>query len=734
MPRLLRQAPTHLLRFLSIAAFALACSATAHAADSARTDEVAVRLFAATTSVQPGQALQVGLQQRLAEHWHTYWINPGDSGLATTIAWTLPAGASAGPIQWPVPARYSIGPITNYGYADEVTLPSVVHVPASLKDGDRFELKAKVDWLVCKDVCIPQNANLSLTLPVRAAVPVPGADAALLQQAAARLPTRPDAAWPALSWRAEGERRLLTLPDASALPAHDEAYFYPRQWGRVAHAQPQTLARNGKAWTLSAIAGDSPPQAGDAADGVLVLSQGGRVVQALAFGHDPAPVQPVAGEAPPEARSFSTAATSPPPAVGGDTPSFALALGLALLGGLILNLMPCVFPVLTIKALSLLQSAQGSRRTVRLHGLAYLAGVLLSFALLAGVLIVLKAGGTAAGWGFQFQSPAFVLLMALLMFGVGLSLSGVITLGGSVTGLGQGLAERQGWSGSFFTGVLATVVATPCTAPFMGAAIGYAVSQPAWVTLAVFLALGLGLALPYLALCEWPALQRRLPRPGAWMDRLKQALAFPMYASAAWLAWVLARQSGPEALAVLLAAAVLLGFAAWLYGSSGGWRTRAGRVATGAAALIAVAAVAVGTLQVGTHPSPQATAQATAQDGWEPYSPERLAALRQEGKPVFINLTADWCITCLVNERVALGTQRVDEAFRNAGVIRLKGDWTRGDERITRLLAEHGRSGVPLYLFYPAGNTQAAPQVLPQLLTPELVLTALRAPPAPPSP
>jgi thiol:disulfide interchange protein DsbD len=257
-------------------------------------------------------------------------------------------------------------------------------VPANLKEGDRFELKAKVDWLVCKDVCIPQNANLSLTLPVRAAAPAQSADAGLLQQAAARLPVRPDAALPALSWRAEGERRLLTLADASALPAHDEAYFYPRQWGRVAHAQPQTLARNGKAWTLSATAGDSPAQAGDVADGVLVLSQGGQVVKALAFGHDPAPVQPLAGETPPKAPSFSTTATGTPPAGSSDTPSFALALGLALLGGLILNLMPCVFPVLTIKALSLLQSAQGSPRTVRLHGLAYLAGVLLSFALLAG--------------------------------------------------------------------------------------------------------------------------------------------------------------------------------------------------------------------------------------------------------------------------------------------------------------------------------------------------------------
>lgn len=683
---------------------ALAAPCTAHAQATAKTEQVEVRLVSAAATVQPGQSLLVGVQQKIIPHWHTYWVNPGDSGLPTTIAWSLPSGATASPIHWPTPSRYSLGPITNYGYADEVTLPSVVQVPAGLRAGDRFELKAKVDWLVCHDVCIPQNATLSLALPVGTAATA-SADAALLQQAQARVPQRGAAA----SWQLDDGKLQLALPKTA--PAHDSAYFFARKWGLVAHAEPQQLQQA----RLVITPGDNAPKAGDAVDGVLVLLKDGKPVQSLAIGHDPASLTPVPVSA-------AEAGTAP----SADQPSLLLALGLALLGGLILNLMPCVFPVLTIKALSLLHTAQGSRRVVRLHGLAYLAGVLASFAALAGVLIALKAGGDSVGWGFQFQSPVFVLLVALLMFAVGLSLSGVVTIGSSAAGLGQGLASQPGLRGSFFTGVLATIVATPCTAPFMGVAIGYAVTQPAGVMLAVFLALGLGLALPYLLLCEWPALQRRLPRPGAWMDRLKQALAFPMYASAAWLAWVLARQAGPEALALALAGAIGLALAAWLYSNTRNLGASGRRTATAIAALLVVGSVGFGTLGVtGGTATPQT---ATAHAGWEPYSPERLASLRQEGKPVFVNLTADWCITCLVNERVALSPSHVDEAFRAAGITRLKGDWTRGDERITQLLAEHGRSGVPLYLFYPA---QGEPQVLPQLLTPDLVLAALKAPASP---
>jgi thiol:disulfide interchange protein DsbD len=710
---------------------------TAHAADTppaeASTPQVTARLLAPVTAVRPGQVLTVGLQQRIAPHWHTYWVNPGDSGLATTIAWALPTGAQAGPIVWPLPQRFVLGDIVNYGYADEAVLLQSLQVPASLRDGETFRAQATVDWLVCEQTCIPQQVVLGLALPVRAGAPgvtdapSAGPDATLIAHAAARLPAPAPA--PA-QWRQEGSALSLQWSGTPTLPAHDEAYFYPARWGQVTHAGAQRLTQGPDGWRLQLAAGDAPPKAGEAPDGVLVLSRAGQAVQAYALGDTPS--LPLAGiEAPPNG--------APRPSFGAEPLGLAVALGLALLGGLVLNLMPCVFPVLSIKALSLLGSARESPQAVRVQGLLYTAGVLSSFIVLAGLLIVLKAGGASVGWGFQFQSPVFVLLTALLMFGVGLGLSGLLTLGASVTGLGSSLAAREGPAGSFFTGVLATVVATPCTAPFMGAALGYAVTQPAVVTLAVFLSLGFGLALPYLLLCYWPALQRRLPRPGAWMERLKQALAFPMYGTAAWLVWVLAQQAGAPAVALALGSAVVLGFAAWLHAQAHQVSPLAGRVTTGAAALVAGVAVGAAVWGLNGLGSEPATASATAGpasaaapssashaagNGWETYSPERLQALRSEGKPVFVNLTAAWCLTCLVNERVALGQPQVDAAFEAAGITRLKGDWTRPDERITHLLAQHGRDGVPLYLLYPAGTGREA-VVLPQVLTPDVVLAAL---------
>jgi thiol:disulfide interchange protein DsbD len=391
----------------------------------------------------------------------------------------------------------------------------------------------------------------------------------------------------------------------------------------------------------------------------------------------------------------------------------------ALLGGLVLNLMPCVFPVLSIKALSLLGHARDAPRTARLHGIAYTLGVLASFTLLGVALILLKAGGAQAGWGFQFQSPAFVLATAYLMCAVGLNLSGVFEVGGGLAGVGDALASRAGYAGSFFTGMLATVVATPCTAPFMGGAVAYALAQPPAKLLAVFLSMGVGLALPYLLLSARPVLQRHLPRPGPWMVRVRQAFAFPMYGAAVWLVWVLARQSGVDAGAAALGGMVALAFAGWLYGATRFASSFIRRVGGAGAALVVAAALAAGHAAI-RHGQPAAATGVA----WTPYSAGRLQALRAAGKPVFVNLTASWCITCLVNEKVALNDLRVDAAFRQAGIRYLKGDWTSQDERITALLRQFGRSGVPLYVFYPAG-ADSRPVVLPQLLTPGIVLDAI---------
>ena len=381
------------------------------------------------------------------------------------------------------------------------------------------------------------------------------------------------------------------------------------------------------------------------------------------------------------------------------------------MGGLILNLMPCVFPVLSIKALALVR--EGNHRA---EGLAYTAGVLASFAVLAAVLIALRAGGQQVGWGFQFHSPVFVLVVSYLLFLVGLNLSGFFDIGGGFTGVGSSLAARQGLAGSFFTGVLAAVVATPCTAPFMGAALAFALAQPAAVMLSVFLALGLGLALPFLVLAFWPAAQRWLPRPGAWMDRFKQFLAFPMFAAVVWLLWVLAQQTGPDGVALALGGLVLLAFALWLRRVSDG--------VAGAAGLVIGLLLA---FSVTYWIKPQPAADVRADATLEAYSAERLAELRAQKQPVFVNLTASWCISCLVNERVALSRPEVKDAFAKAGVVYLKGDWTREDPKITAVLKAHGRSGVPLYLYYAPGAAEAV--VLPQLLTPGLVIEAVSATP-----
>ncbi len=668
----------------------------------AATEHVQARLVASQAAVAPGQRFTVALEQDIKAHWHTYWLNPGDSGQATSIDWH---GAQAGPIQWPTPSIQAIGPIVNYGYEGKPALLVDVTVPADAKPGARFQPTAEVRWLVCKDVCIPEQVTLGLDLPV-AAQGKPGPDADLIDAWRNAIP-KPAPFAVKLAAAPQGVR--LSGPTAGVT----KAYFFADTWGAVAHSAPQALKAEAGGWALDIPAGDEPLAAGKPLSGVVVLTTAtGEQAWTVS-----APMPEGAGKGPGPADLTTPAAegganASPAPAPEGDL-GLAPALALALLGGLILNLMPCVFPVLSIKALALVN--QGNHKA---EGLAYTAGVLLSFAALAGVLIALRAGGQQVGWGFQFHSPVFVLVVAYLLFLVGLNLSGFFDVGGSFTGIGSGLAARQGLAGSFFTGVLAAVVATPCTAPFMGAALAFALAQPAVVMLAVFLALGLGLALPFLVLAFWPAAQRWLPRPGAWMDTFKQFLAFPMYAAVVWLLWVLAQQAGPDGVALALGGLVLIAFALWV--------RRAGRGVLAGGVTVASLALALGTA---AWIKPVAAVDARAESSVEPYSAERLADLRAQNKPVFVNMTAAWCISCLVNERVALSRPEVREAFAKAGITYLKGDWTREDPKITAVLKAHGRSGVPLYLYYAPGAAEA--QVLPQILTPGLVIEAVSTPQAP---
>lgn len=678
------------LVFLGIA------SVSSYAADTAKTEHVAARLVTDARSVEPGSTITIGLHKIIKPGWHTYWRNSGDAGTPTSIAWTLPQGASADEILWPAPKRFMVGPVANYGYENEVTLLTQIKVPETLRAGDPFAIKAVVDWLVCEEICIPEQVTLDLSLPVVAKGFSTGISVREIEAARSRLPL--ENTWP-FTATVKNDRIELVAASADISGAQIKgAHFFASDWGAITHAADQTYrAEDG---TLAVTLEPYERKIPQTLRGVLVVDQtnGSKTIQTA-----------YVVEAP-----LTGTLTPSGPAV--PTISLATALLFALLGGIILNLMPCVFPVLSIKVLSLLNHSRMGYRQRHIHGLAYTAGVLACFLVFAAIVLAFKAGGAELGWGFQFQSPLFVLLLAYLMFAVGLSQSGLLTFGASLSRLGA-YGGNDGYGMSFLAGGLAAVVATPCTAPFMGAALGFAVSQPAPVLLAIFLALGLGLALPYLLLCYWPALLRFLPRPGPWMERLKQALAFPMYATAIWLVWVLAQQAGADAVAAALGGMLLIAFGIWLFTTSGK-KWRAINFSLAAAAL--VAAFAIGLYFTKDAAAPNQTAVA-ANARYESFTPTRLEELRAQNRPVFVNLTAAWCITCLVNERVALERANVISAFEAANVAYLKGDWTHRDPAITAMLAKFGRNGVPLYVFYPADST-AQPVVLPQILTPEIVL------------
>ncbi len=701
-----------------------AASAAPATSAGAEPPKVRVELLSEVQSIVPGETFWVALRQQIAPGWHTYWMNPGDSGEPPRIEWAMPAGFSVGGIAWPHPERIAVGPAMSYGYSREVVLPIPVTAPHELSAGTRITLHGQASWVVCEKTCIPEEAPIALTLPVATGPPpLDPRGAPLIAEARRAAPTA--SPWPA-SFTATAETVTLTVAVPGLAPERIvEAWFYPARWGAIEHAADQRSRADAHGITLTVARGALPEAVAAPIDGVLVVAErlDGTVVR----------------------HAFSVRA-EPRLLAADPTRALLSAMALALAGGLVLNLMPCVLPVLSVKALGLVQHAGGRGAVLRWHGAAYTVGVLASFAAVAGALIALRRGGEQLGWGFQLQSPVFVTLLAYVLFAMALSLSGVIVLGGRLAGTGHALGARAGYAGSFFTGVLATVAATPCTAPFMGAAVGYAVTQPATTALLVFEALGLGLALPYLVLTLAPAWRRFLPPPGAWMATLKQLLAFPLYASVAWLVWVVSQQAGPRGVGAALAGLVLLGAAAWLYGVSRNARAAWRRGATIAAMGLVTAAVALGPLAGATSPPPSASllgegppslaspappgsASVASGPGWEPFSVKRLTELRAAGRPVFVNVTAAWCLTCLVNERVTLRSRTVTAGFARKGVVTLKADWTKRDPTITQMLGAFGRSGVPLYLFYSAGAAggrgAGEPTVLPQILSEGAVLAAI---------
>ncbi len=646
---------------------------------------ISAELIAETAEPAAGSTVTLALVMKPDKGWHGYWKNPGDSGIETQVEWRLPPGVEAGALQYPVPGRLVIAGLMNYVYEGDYAHLIALKLPSGLAQGTRLPIRGKVDFLACTDeICVPQTANVALDLTVGQG----GARNAAFDGYRQALP-RPLGA--VARFEQKDGRFRLAIPFPQSAPLSDP-YFYPVTDGALAYAKPQAVTRNGDRLIVETEAGIGVP---GPIEGVLATGEGG----GLSFAAIPGPVPP-AGEA-----------VTAQPGVGADLTVVLVALGGALLGGLLLNIMPCVFPILSLKALSLAKTG-GDEAAARREALAYTVGVVLVCLALGGLLLGLRAGGAAVGWAFQLQDPRIILVLLLLVTAIALNLAGLFELP-AVAG-GGGLAGKGGTSGAFWTGALAAFVATPCTGPFMGAALGAALVLPAPVALAIFAGLGVGMALPFLLLGFIPALRRRLPRPGPWLDRFRKLMAIPMFLTALALAWVLGRQAGVDGMALGLAAALVLALSLWWFGR----RTEGARawLPLVPAALATVAAIVV-------IPSSAPTGARTTALAAEPFSESRLAALQAERRPVFVYFTADWCITCKVNEKGALQSADVTSAFKQANVAVLAGDWTQGDPAITRFLEKHGRSGVPLYLFYRPGRPV---QILPQVLTGGL-LTELAA-------
>lgn len=686
-----------------------AALSSAALAQPVRTANVEAELHSSRAAVAPGERFTLVLRQRIRERWHTYWRNPGDSGEPTELTWRLPPGGEAGPIQWPTPEAIPFAMLVNFGYSGEVLFPVEITAPANARPGQTLALTADAYWLVCDDVCIPEQATLTLSVTVAAQGNDDPAWATRIRQALQDIPRRAEGV---LARVTAGEPAHLSV----TMPTHGmrNVRFFPYDRDVVLASAPQRarIGPSGVSFSLAPGVSDNlgqVPLEGVVAyetqsngrwvrDGIEISAMPGDVI--VGTDAEPAPISDdyvlaeLEGEAAaaPQARS--------------DTPALALVVVLAFLGGLLLNVMPCVLPVLSVKALSLAGGAHA--RDARQQGVFYFAGVMATFLALAGVLIALRGAGEAVGWGFQLQAPWVTSGLALLFFAIGLNLLGVFEVGGALQNAGGSLTARGGGIGAFFTGALAVIAATPCAAPFMAGAIGVAVTQSPLTALLIFAVLGLGFALPLTALHIAPQLHRILPEPGPWMERAKQVLAFPMFATAAWLAWVLAEQVGSDGVLALLAVAAALAFALFV--------ARWGRIwlIVGLAALALTAAFA-------WRPLLGVEIQAALVS--EPWSRARVAELQAQGRGVFVNFTAAWCVTCKVNEATSLQQPRVAEAFAEANVAYLVGDWTNRDDAIAAVLAEHGRAGVPLYLYYPPNGGEA--RVMPQMLSQDLLLQML---------
>ncbi len=657
---------------------------------------VTASLIAADSSIQPGQSFRVALRLVHEPHWHTYWINAG-TGYPTKLTWQLPEGWTASDITWPVPIviKDHAGNITGNGYEGEILLPVTLTPPKTLETGKTVQLQAKAEWLMCAETCVPGQSDVTLTLPVTNDTPQADAQwtAALAQLPLPQTPKNEK-----ISASLAGKTVTLTL-DGVTSPLTNPHFFSID--GLVQYDEPQAIATSGKRMTLRLPVSSTFEGKPTRLTGVLTYGATNAQRHGLAID-----VELTVG---PIGTDSSTPGSK---AAAGLLPTLILAF----VGGLILNLMPCVFPVLGIKILGFVNQAGADRRKITLHGLVFALGVLLSFWSLATVLAVLRAGGDQLGWGFQLQSPAFVFILAAVMLVFALSMSGVFEFGLSATAVGGDLQTKSGYSGSFFTGVLATVVATPCSAPFLAPALGAALALSTAASFAIFTAIAVGLSTPYLLLSIFPGAIKVLPRPGNWMVTFKEAMAFPLYGTVGYLVWVLAGQTGDTGLLNVLLGLTLIAMAAWLYGRYTAPGSKPARVRFGyiGGALLLGTGALLGWPRV-AEPSDIV---------WEKWSPSAVASAQQAGKTIYVDFTARWCATCQANKRLVFGSTEVKRVFHERGIVTLKGDWTNHDPAITAELARFGRSAVPFNLLYKPGS--AEPVALPELLTAATVLEALK--------
>lgn len=689
---------TRVIAFLLIAAFQLPLLSEANAATTVQNDITRATLIADTDAIKAGTPFKLGVLLEPKEGWHSYWENPGDAGLATVLTWALPQNFSASNTLWPAPERINEGPLTIYGYHNAVFLPVTITPPETLDNLQVYSISVKAEWLICKDICIPESATLDIALPV--GNPASTANERWFEEHQKKFPKTLDETF---AFTHNLTNIDISVPiEALGTNNISEAQFFVRESNALRYAGKQAFKTDSHTLNLSIEKSnsDTPKKL----SGVLALKDGDGTTHAFDIKLEATEV-----------------AAAPAIHTPQDTQKqdifFPLILAFALLGGLILNLMPCVLPVLSLKALAVLKKADKEKSEARKHGIAYTLGILVSFGVLAGFLISLQQAGEHVGWGYQMQSPVFVGFLIYLLFLVGLNLSGMFDLPVLLGNTGSKLASESSARGSFFTGILATAVATPCTAPFMASAVGVALTLPAWQAFLIFEALGLGLALPFLLISFAPALLRFLPKPGAWMESFKQLLAFPMYASVIWLLWVLTLQTSAMGMVWMTSGLLIIALILWMK------RLFANAVTYRIVAVVLFACVIAFTLNTISTIEPIESQAMHSDMQTVPYSASSVATLRSEGKAIFVNATAAWCITCQVNAKTAIHTQAVMDVFKQNNITYMVADWTRKNTEISDFLKSFGYQGVPLYVFYPPNN--AAPIVLPQILTPSVILETI---------